>query len=198
MLLAVVLLAGGAWYFRGAIPGPWSRTPVPAGISEEAAVSADDKLERMREHGAVVRLSGVEFTSWLRYRMASRVALDLEAPLVSFDGETVRVDGRLPKERIPRREVPRGLGRFLPDTVDVSVSGGLRTIAPGRAALRIERASFAGMPLGRETYLPLLDRVDTGDPGLREDELAFQLPPGVGAARVEDGELVLSPPGGGR
>jgi hypothetical protein len=196
-IAGLAVLAGGLWLGRDLVPGPWNRPPVHTEVSEEAAAAADEKLGRMRDRGDTVRLSGVEFTSYIRYRMAGRFALDLEVPVVSFEGETVRVDGRVPKERIPMSQVPRAGRAFIPDTADVAVSGRLRTLAPGRAALRIESASFARFPVGRELFVPLLDRVAPDEPGVAEDEMAFQLPPGAGAARIENGELVLFPAGEG-
>jgi hypothetical protein len=194
VLLGVLLVvAGGLWFFRGLIPGPWNRPVVHTEVSEEAAASADEKLARMRDDGDTVRLSGVEFTSYVRYRMAERFSLDLETPVVTFEGETIRVDGRVPKERIPVGQLPRAARSFVPDTADVAVSGSLRTVAPGRAALRVESASFARIPVPREQYLTLLDRVAPAEPGVADDELAFQLPSGVGAAHVENGALVLVP-----
>lgn len=193
VLGVLAILAGGLWYARGLIPGPWNRPVVYTEVSEEAAAAADEKLARLRAHGDTVRLSGVEFTSYVRYRMADRFALDVEAPVVTFEGETVRLDGRVPKERIPVGQLPRAAARFLPDTADIAVSGSLRTVAPGRAALRVESASFARIPVPREQYLVLLDRVTPDEPGLAEDELAFQLPSGAGSARVQEGSLVLVP-----
>lgn len=194
VLGVVAVLAAGAWYFRGLIPGPWNRAPAHTEISEAAADAAEAKLALLRTGGDTVRLSGVEFTSYMRYRMAERFALDVDLPVIAFDGETVRVDGRVPKDRIPVERLPRAARSFVPDTADVAVSGSLRTVAPGRAALRIESASFARVPVGRDVYVPLLDRVLPDEPGVRDDEMAFQLPPGAAAARVENGQLVLSPP----
>lgn len=193
VLAGLAVLAGGAWFFRGLIPGPWNRAPEHAEISEAAAASADEKLARMRQDGDTVRLTGIEFSSYVRYRMAERFALDVESPVVTFEGETVRLDGRLPRERVPVDQLPRSARSFVPDTADVAVSGSLRTVAPGRAALRIVSASFARIPLGRDVYVPLLDRATADEPGIREDELAFQLPPGAASARIEAGELVLHP-----
>jgi hypothetical protein len=193
-VLAVLAVVGvGAWFFRGMIPGPWSRQPVYTEVSEEAAAAADAKLDRLRENGDPAHLSGVEFTSYVRYRMADRFALDVDVPVVSFEGETIRVDGRLPTDRLPTGHLPRAAVRFLPDTADVAVSGKLRTLAPGRAALRVESASFARVPVPREQYLSLLDRVTRDEAGVGEDEVAFQLPSGVGSAQVQGGELVLFP-----
>lgn len=193
-LLGLVLgVAGALWLFRGMIPGPWGREPVYTEVSEEAAAAADAKLARLRENGDTATLSAVEFTSFIRYRMAERFAIDVESPMVSFEGETLRVDGRVPKDRVPIGQLPRGAARFLPDTADVAVSGRLRTVAPGRAALRVESASFARVPVPREQYLTLLDRLTPDEPGIGEDELVFQLPSGVGSAEVRDGQLVLFP-----
>jgi hypothetical protein len=197
LLVLLAVLAGGAWMFRGFIPGPWQQERVVTEVSEEAATSAERKLERLREDGDTVRLSGAEFTSYIRFRMAERFSTgDLELPNIAFVGETVKVNGRLPKDRIPPRDLRRlGPGAdFIPDTADVGVDGRMRMLAPGRAALKVETATFQKFPIPREQYLPILDRVGGMDePGLERDEVAFQLPPGVGAARVEAGMLVLAP-----
>jgi hypothetical protein len=196
LLVFLALLAGGLWFFRGLIPGPWNRPPVPMEVSEQAAVSAEEKLKRLRQEGDTVHLSGIEFTSYVRYRMAGRFATgDLELPTVNFEGDQVKVAGRFPKDRIPADQL-RQLGRgaeFVPDTADVVVNGTLRTLAPGRGALKVGSASFARLPLSRDRLTSLLGRVrGFSEPGLGEDEVAFQLPPGVGSARVENGSLVLA------
>lgn len=191
LLGGMVALAGGLWFFRGLIPGPWADVPV-TGVSEEAAASADQKLARLRADGDTIRLTDVEFTSYLRFRMADRFAVGIESAGVAFDGDRARVTGRLPTDRLPKQELGRG-AEFLPDTADVSVGGTLRTMAAGRAALRVESLSFAKFPIPRDTYLRWLDRVGgVAEPGLERDEVAFQLPPGVGYARIQDGLLVLA------
>lgn len=197
LLILLAVLAGGAWVFRGLIPGPWQRETVITEVSEEGAVAAEAKLDRLREDGDTVRLSGAEFTSYIRFRMADRFATgDIELPVVNFEGETVKVAGRLPKDRIPEAQL-RQLGPgadFIPDTAEVGVDGNLRMLAPGRGALKVQSASFARFPIPRDRFVPILARVRGMDePGLADDEVAFQLPPGVGAARVENGMLVLAP-----
>jgi hypothetical protein len=196
LLILLAVVAGGAWFFRGLIPGPWQRDPVITEVSEAGAIAADAKLERLREEGDTIRLSGVEFTSYMRYRMAQRFASDIELPTVAFTGDQVQVAGRLPKDRIPQAQIDQ-LGRaasFIPDTATVEVGGGMRMLGPGRAALKVTSVAVERLPIPRDRYLSVLDRVGGMDePGLERDEVAFQLPPGVGAARVENGELVLAP-----
>jgi hypothetical protein len=196
LLIFLVVVGAGVWTFRGFIPGPWQRDPVVTEVSEEGAEAADAKLERLRTAGDTIRLSGIEFTSYLRYRMAPRFASDIELPTVAFSGDQVQVAGRLPRDRVPESQLAQ-LGRaasFVPDTMTVEVGGGMRMLAPGRAALRVTSLAVERLPIPRDRYLPVLDRVGGMDePGLERDEVAFQLPPGVGSARVENGELVLAP-----
>lgn len=196
LLLLLVGVGAGLWFFRGLIPGPWQRDPVITEVSEEGAIAAEAKLERLRNDGDTVRMTGIEFTSYMRYRMAQRFAADVEMPTVAFEGDQVKVAGRLPKDRIPESQL-RQLGRaasFIPDTATIEVGGGLRMLAPGRAALRVSSVAAERLPIPRDRFLPVLDRIGGMDePGLERDEVAFQLPPGVGSARVENGELVLAP-----
>lgn len=197
LLVVLLLIGGGVWFFRDLIPGPWKKEPVVVTeVSEAGAMAADAKLKRLREDGDTIRLSGIEFTSYMRYRMAPRFAADIELPTVAFAGDQVQVAGKLPKDRIPQSQIDQ-LGRaasFIPDTAKVEVGGGMRMLGPGRAALKVTAVAVESFPIPRSTYLTVLDRVGGMDePGLERDEVAFQLPPGVGAARVENGELVLAP-----
>lgn len=196
LLVLLVVVGAGAWFFRGLIPGPWNKDPVITEVSEEGAVAAEAKLERLRSEGDTVRMSGIEFTSYMRYRMAQRFAADIELPTVAFAGDQVQVAGRLPKDRVPESQL-RQLGRaasFVPDTMTVEVGGAMRMLAPGRAALKVTSLAVERLPIPSDRYLPVLDRIGGMDePGLERDEVAFQLPPGVGSARVENGELVLAP-----
>ncbi|HEU0014633.1 MAG TPA: hypothetical protein VFQ45_13170 [Longimicrobium sp.] len=190
-LVVLVLLGAGLWFFRGLIPGPWQREKVLV-VSEEAAVSADEKLARLREDGDTVRLSGVEFTSYLRFRMRDRFTHEIELPSVDFVQDRIRVTGRFPTDRLPA-DIGRARS-FLPDTADVAVNGSLRTTQPGRAAVLVQSASFAKIPVPSKDFGRVLAAAGRREePGLGEHEIAFPLPPGVGGARVEAGQLVLTP-----
>lgn len=195
VLIAVAVLAAGAWLFRDMIPGLAPEREVVA-VSPEAAEQAEKKLERMRASGDTIHLNGVEFTSYLRYRAPLQIADQLESAQVDFAGEGVTFSGRLPKDRLPDSRQVRALGSFLPDTADVEVKGALRTLSPGRAALRVDGVSFAKLPVPADVYADALKSLGRRDePGLGANEYAFPLPPGVGSARVEAGRLVLAPAG---
>lgn len=195
-LLGVVLVLGiGAWFFRDQLSRIWGgEEEVATVVSPAAAAQAEEKLTRLREEGDTVRLSEVEFTSLLRYRMGDRLPGDLEEPTVLFRGDTVRFKGRVPSDRLPETPELVQIRPFLPDTADVDITGQLRTLGPGRSALDIRRITFAQIPIPDRLYPRALERMGRRDePGLPPSAFPFHLPEGVGAARVEGGFLILSP-----
>ena len=195
-LIGLSALAFGVWTFRDRIPWRWNKhdAAAQAEVSEAAAASAEQKLERMRTSGDTVHLTGTEFTSYLRFRFHDQLASQLDQPTVGFAGDTLMLQGRFPTERLPDTRELRAVRDFLPDTADVRLRGNLRTLSPGRAALRIGSVSFAKVPVPHDVYPDALKRLGRADePGLGADEYPFRLPPGVSSARVEGGELVLAP-----
>jgi hypothetical protein len=113
---------------------------------------------------------------------------------VQFKGDTLTLNGRLPTDRLPDTRDVRAIRDFLPDTADVKVRGQLRSLGPGRGAIRIDNVSVAKVPVPRDVYITALHRAGAGtEPGLGRDEYPFALPPGVGSAKVQGGELILAP-----
>jgi hypothetical protein len=194
-LIGLIALLYLGWKYHDRIPGPWQqKSAVVTEVSPAAADAAEAKLERMRRSGDTVHLSGLEFTSYLRYRFHDQLADRLDAPSVEFAGDTLSLHGRFPTAQLPDTREVRTIRQFLPDTADIKLRGQLRTLGPGRAAIRIDNVSFAKVPVPKDVYPDALKRLGRGDePGLAADEYPFRLPPGVGSARVEGGELVLSP-----
>ena len=194
-LLIVLLLAGGWLFFRDDVARLLGGgRPEATAVSPEAAAQAEEKLASLANDGETVRLNDVEFTSLMRYRLRDRIPGDLYAPAVAFRGDTVRLMARVPSDRLP--DVPElGAARaFLPDTADVDVVGKLAALENGRAAFEVERITFAGIPVPERLYPVALERMGRRDePGLAPSAYAFALPNGVGTARVEGGELVLTP-----
>lgn len=194
-LVIVLLLAGGWLFFRDDVTRLMGGgRPEATAVSQEAATQAEEKLARLAEDGETVRLNDVEFTSLMRYRLRDRIPGDLDSPAVSFRGDTVRLMARVPSDRLP--DVPElGAARaFLPDTADVDVVGRLAPLASGRAAFEVQRITFAGIPVPDRFYAQALEQMGRRDePGLSASAYPFALPNGVGAARVEGGELILTP-----
>ncbi len=195
-LLALVGLGVGAWLLRDRIPflaGKAAETDTTT-VSLATAQGAEAKLERLRTGGDTAHLSSAELTSLLRYRLGDPLALQVKDPTVTMSGDTVRVTGRFPTDRLPDAPELRRVRSFLPDTADVDLRGGLRDMGAGRVALRVRSVSFAGMPVPQRLHRQALGRVGRRDePGLDSSEVAIPLPQGVGAVRVEGGRLVLAP-----
>jgi hypothetical protein len=190
-VLAVLALA--VWVFRDRIPGLGRPSAVATQVSPEAAKQAQEKLARMRETGDTVHLNAVEFTSLLRYDLAGLTG-PLREPSVDFVDNTLKLSGRIATGLLPKHPELDKVRRFLPDTADVMVSGSLRTLRPGHAALSVRDVSFARFPVPAAYYPQALKGLGRrADPAAREDEYPFTLPPGVASAEVEAGELVLTP-----
>jgi hypothetical protein len=193
--IVVLLLAGGGWLFRDDMARLLGGgKPVATLVSPEAAAQAEEKLARLANDGETVRLNDVEFTSLMRYRLRDRIPGDLESPAVSFRGDTVRLMARVPSDRLPNVPELGAARAFLPDTADVDVVGWLAPLRGGRAAFDVQRITFAGIPVPDRFYPQALERMGRRDePGLPPTAYPFTLPDGVGAARIEGGELVLTP-----
>jgi hypothetical protein len=193
-LLLLLVLGTGAWVFRDALLGGWTRNVVYTEVSEEAAAAAEAKLERLRTHGDTIRLSDVELASLLRFRVAAQYPDLLQNPSAAMSGDTLRVGARFPTERLPDLQELERVRPFFPDTTRIDVAGRLRERGPGRAALEIDEVAVAGIPIPQRYYPSVLERLGRRDePGLPANAMAFGLPQGVGSAWVEDGFLVLTP-----
>lgn len=195
VVLALVLLAGAAWLLRDDVARLLGGGEPVAAISPETAALAAAKLERLSERGETARLSGDELTSLIRFRMRDRVPQSLREPMVTLRGDTLRLSGTLPTDQLPPvRELER-VRAFLPDTAQVEVAGRLEPLNGGRAAFDIARVSVSGVPIPAHFYPTALERLGRRpEPDLAPTAVPIRLPAGVGEARVEGGELVLSPP----
>lgn len=186
--LVVLVAAAGLW--------AWQIRPdaAPEQISPEAAARAEAKLARLRENGETVRLSGVELSSLLRFGRGVQLPAMIGEPAVSMSGDTVRLRARVPTDQLPRvRELER-VRAFLPDTAPVELAGRIEPLDSGRISLDIGSVSFAGIPIPAHLYPTALERIGRRpEPGLAPTALPVRLPAGVGAARVENGNLVLAP-----
>jgi hypothetical protein len=190
-VLALVLLVAGGWMMRDRLLGRGDTAHVE--VSPEAAAAAEEKLRRLTENGEEVRLTGVEFTSLVRYRYGGLVDA-LSDPSVSFAGDTVVLAGRLAAEHLPRVEELDRIRMLLPDTTAVTIQGRLEPLDAGRAAFEVRSVEVARIPVPARFYPPVLERIGRRDEaGLSATAVALRLPPGATSARVEQGHLVLTP-----
>lgn len=190
--LIVILAAAGAWWIRGRMAGV--EEPFATEASPEVADAAEAKLRRFREDPDTLRLSAVEVTSLLRYRQNGLESVGLSDPSVLMSGDTVRLGGRVPTDRLPAHPEIDKVRPFLPDTAAVRLSGRVVELAGGRTALEVIEVTFAEIPIPERFYGGMLARFGRSQDGsLPANVVPLVLPDGVSGARVEGGVLVLHP-----
>jgi hypothetical protein len=188
---AVVVVAFGRDYFlRSAAAGA---APTVA-VSQDAAASAERKLEMLMREGVEVRLDESELTSLFHFRSDIVGAGLAEGMEVRLRDSMVQLAGTVPADRLPEVAELETLRMILPDTVPILVGGGVNSIEGGLVALQITSLEVLGMPIPARLHPTILDRLGRRDhPGLPASALALPLPGGIASVRVENGELVLTP-----
>lgn len=196
VVVVIAILGALAWWFRGDLARLAGRETEPTEVSAAAAASAEIKIQQLQDGSDTVRLSDVEITSLLRFRAPTAVFEILTEPSVAMSGDTLRVSGMVPTDRLPAQSELDRIRALLPDTASLMVSGRLHGLQGNRVAFQIQSVEFAGIPIPERYYPTVLERAGRVDePGLEPTAFGFQLPPGVGTAAVRDGELVLTPSG---
>ncbi len=179
LLLVLALIAGLLAFALGFRPGG---SPADDAVSPEAAASAESKLEQVAE-GEEVALTANELTSLFAYRPEVWEIRPIHSPVVAMSGDTVRVRGGFPTSAIPAQIDLGPIRALLPDTTSVDVVGTVRSREANSVVLEIGSVEVEGMPVPARFYSQLL----------QSDALTLPLPEGISAARVEGGELILTP-----
>jgi hypothetical protein len=190
LLVALLGLVALGW----CVSDRMDRDRVPVEVSPEAAERAERKLERLRENGEEVRLSGVELSSLFRFRGPVWAVNGVEEPGVEMNGETVVLSGTVSTDRLPSHPELDRIRGLLPESSRIEITGQMRPYETGRVALNIDQVQFAGIPIPQRYYPDVLQRIGRQEePGLEPTALALRLPEGASTARVESGHLVLTP-----
>jgi hypothetical protein len=197
LLLAAVavVIAGGALFLsRGTRPGEAEPDPAAEVVSAEAAASAEDKLSRLHLDLEEARLSGSEVTSLLRQRPEVWSLGPLIDPSVRISGDTLRLSGAVATSDLPADSDLDAIRILLPDTARIDLTGTIRPNSTGNVAVQVYSLEVAGMPIPARYHPMILKHIGetrTDDPdGVT---LILPLPGPLGTARVEAGELILSP-----
>lgn len=179
-LLLVLALIGG---LLASALGFWPRAePSDMEVSPEAAASAESKLQRVAE-GEEVALSANELTSLFAYRPQVWAIRPIHSPVVEMSGDTVRIRGGVPTSEIPAQIELGPVRALLPDTTNIDLAGVVRSSGSHALVLEVAAVEVEGMPVPERIYSELL----------QSDALTLPLPAGISAARVVDGELILTP-----
>jgi hypothetical protein len=195
LLAAVLLLAGGIFF---GLRSGLIRLPGSGGdqveVSQEAAAAAEEKLTALQAGGTEARLTGTELTSLFRFRPEIWSMGAVLQPQVRMNADTISIAGKVATAQLPPDPEIEAIRMLLPDTADVAVTGTMHPGQRGNATLEIFSMEVAGMPVPRRYYPMILERVGNGD-AMSSDSatVTVPLPAEVSSARVENGELVLTP-----
>jgi hypothetical protein len=194
LVLALVTLAGGIFLLLGS--GSFvGRGPVePVGVSREAALRAEQKLDLLEGSGQEVRLTGGELSSLFLYRPDLWSFGIVTTPQVRIRGDTIYLTGRVDPADLPSRPEIDAIRVILPDTTRLDVAGRISSLVPGSASVEITSLEIAGMPFPPRYFPFIVDRLGLpSHEDLPAGAFSMPLPTGVAAARVSDGLLILSP-----
>jgi hypothetical protein len=196
-LMVLLAIAVGVFLYRERLRTAWhdlrgtqQHAPV---ASPELADLAERKLDDLRTGAAPQAvLSAVELESLIAFRYPGMLPAFLDAPAVELQGERLRLRARVPVDKLPDIEGLGPAAAFLPDTTELTVSGRLLPLQPGRVAFAIDDVSAQRFPLPRRLVPSALERLGRRDePGLPRDAMALPLPPGAASAYVRRDSLVL-------
>lgn len=189
-LVVLALIAGLLAFALGFFP---EAGPEPTEVSPAVAAAAEEKLAGVTERGEEARLSAAELTSLFRYRPQEWSLGTIQSPVVEMAGDTLRLNGRVATDDLPVQEEIAPLRGFLPDTAQIRIEGTVRIGEPGETLLDITGVEVAGMPIPPAIYSRLLGQGATAGSQNGTSDLSLPLPRGVRSARVEGGELILTP-----
>jgi hypothetical protein len=196
--LGVLVAIGiGVFWYRDRLRTAWhdlrGTQPQEQVASPELADQAQRKLEELRDGTrSYAALSAIELESLLTYRYPGVLPGFLDSPAVELQGDRMRLRARVPVDKLPDVQGLGPAAAFLPDTTELTVSGRILPLQPGRVAFAIDDVSAQRFPLPRRLVPGALERLGRRDePGLPPDAMALPLPPGATSAYVRRDSLVL-------
>lgn len=197
VLVVLLLLVTAGWFFRDSIRDKWNamrgNTEAPQVASEELAAAADVKLQALKAGETErVALSTMELQSLLQYKYAGVLPAFAQEPKIELKGDELRLQVRVPIDRLPKLTGLGDAASFLPDTAEVALTGTLIPLTGSRVALGVNEVQAARIPLPDRMVAEALSRVGRVDePGLPKDAIAVKLPAGVTSAYVRADSLIL-------
>jgi hypothetical protein len=196
-LVILLLVLGAAFIFRDRLRTAWQdlrgTRQHELVASPELAESAERKLAALRDGSADhATLSALELESLLAYRYQGVLPGFLGTPGIELQGERLRLRARVPVDMLPDIEGLGAAAAFLPDTAELTVTGRLLPLQPGRVAFAVDDVSAQRFPLPRRLVPGALQRLGRRDEaGLPQDAMALPLPPGAASAYVRRDSLFL-------
>jgi hypothetical protein len=203
-VLVVVLLIAG-WFYRDEIEryarGTASRlfnrdeatVELAGATSPELAEQAERKIIALGQGEAhEITLSAEELSGWIEHRLVGYFPEYISDVTTSVESDQLELTGRVATRSVPGLD---GLGpavAFLPDTADVTTSGRLDGLEPGRGVYYIENMHIGSLPFPDAWRDDLMAEIKGGTNGdLPVNAVAFDLPPFVTDIGIRDGVVFL-------
>jgi hypothetical protein len=194
LFLVLLGLIGVGGYLFLTTSGGGANELDPVAVSEEAAASAESKLDRLQLDLEEIWLTDSELTSLFLFGDGIWDLGPVPSPVVRMRGDTLSLSGTVSPADLPDEAGLGELRRVLPDTVRVHLSGTVGTFSGADAIVNLTRVEVAGLPVPARFYTLLVERLGLPSrEGVPESAFVLPLPRGVGAARVDNGVLVLAP-----
>jgi len=198
----VLVGAIAAWFYRDDL-GRLASDIVPGlrAPAESVAVAGPELARRVEEkiialgQGDVIEtsLSEEELNGWITHGLQGFFPSFLTGVSADLSQEDIiGLSGRVIVREVPGIERLGPMLAFLGDTADVSASGSVDGLEPGRAVFTVESVRVGALPLPERMRDQLLAAIRGGSSaGEAVNEVAFQVPAFVVDLALRDGELVL-------
>lgn len=195
--LAVIGLRTVASTPPGEDPSLWAEVPPAPEATPELAAQTMDRLQLFRAGTSGPRLSlgSDEVTALLRHGLPGVLPVGLIDPVVTFEGDRVRVDARLvPADFVGRAPLASVLGA-LPDTIRVDLRGRLNG-GGDYLSFEVDEAHAGPVPLPATVVAAIASELGESS-GARmastggEPAFGIRRPTGFAAVDVRNGRLEL-------
>ena len=195
-LTLILVVVGGAWWFRDDIAGWWQRLEITSASrpSEALAADASEKLESFaRSDGPdELRLSQAELQSLLTYRAQPLLPSGVSEPVVEVRDSTFLLSARVDPRGLEGLASPEVVERLFSDSAQVVVELLPGVVSPGIARVEVVTLQ-AGSIVVPSLMVPwILDSIDMQGVETTGVTLLLPTPGRVSRFQVEGGRLVLS------
>lgn len=136
-----------------------------------------------------MKLSAEEVNAWITHGLRGYFPSFLADVTAALAEDDLTLAGRVIVRQVPGIERLGPMVAFLGDTADVSASGRLDGLEPGRGVFYIDVVRLGAVPLPDQLRDQLLAAIRGSTEGA--NAVSFELPPFVGDLAVREGELVM-------
>lgn len=201
-LTLIVVVVGGAWFFRDDIAGWWRQLEITSASqpSEDLAERATSKLEAMASSDGARRLdlSQAEIQSLLTYRAEPMLPAGISEPVVELRDSTLLLSARVDPRGLEGLASPEVVERLFSDSAKVVVEMMPGVVAPGVARVEIVTLQAGSIVVPSMMVPWILESIEIQGVETTGVMLLLPTPGQVTHFEVAGGKLVLELAGGAR